>query len=189
MQVLVDTLLSKIQKYNPGMSEAQLKTRRYGLEALLGELSKALIYLLVFAFFSLGGYFLLSTLIFCTIRLATGGYHAKSYFRCLIATFIIFAAILFAGQYFEPSILEKSIMLALSLIITVLFAPVQHKNTTRKNIARAGRFKLISILLVVFWSGVTYFLHGAWSVTAVFTILAEAVMQPLGRLFNPVEAQ
>jgi len=95
MQVLVDTLLSKIKKYNPEMNEAQLKTRKYGLEVLLGELSKALIYLLIFALFSLAGHFLLSTIIFCTIRLVTGGYHAKSYLSCLVVTFIIFAAIIF----------------------------------------------------------------------------------------------
>lgn len=187
MQVLVDTLLSKIKKYNPEMNEAQLKTRKYGLEVLLGELSKTLIYLLIFALFSLAGYFLLSTLIFCTIRLVTGGYHAKSYLSCLIVTFIVFAAIIFPSQYIELTIVEQSIILALSLIITILFAPVKHKNTTRKNMARAGHFKFISILLVVFWSGVTYFLHGAWSTTAVFTIFAEAVMQPLGKLFNPIE--
>lgn len=187
MQVLVDMLLSRIGKYNPGMSEAQLKTRKYGLEVLLGELSKALIYLLVFSLFSLTGHYLLSMLIFCTIRTSTGGYHARSYLGCFIITFIMFSAILFAGKYFEPSIAVKSIMLALSLIITILFAPVMHKNVTRKNKERADHFKLMSILLVVSWSGVTYFLRGAWSATAVFTILAEAIMQPLGKLLNPME--
>jgi len=186
MQIIVDTLLAKIKKYNPGMNEAQLKTRKYGLEVLIGELSKMLIYLIVFSLFSLAGYFLLATLIFGTIRLATGGYHAKSYISCLIVTFIIFAAIIFTGQYIEPTILEKSIMLVLSLVITILFAPVKHKNTTRKNMAKAGNFKIKSILFVLFWSGVTYFLKGAWSVTAVFTIFAEALMQPLGKLFNPM---
>jgi len=187
MQAIVNMLLSKVKKYNPDMNEAQIKTRKYGLEILIGELSKTLIYLFVFSLFSLAGYFLLAALIFCTIRLATGGLHARSYLSCLIVTFIIFAVILFAGQYFELSIVEKSIMLVLSLASTILFAPVKHMNTAHKNLAKAGQFKLISILFVIFWSLATYLLKGAWSNTAVFAIFTEAIMQPLGKLFNPTE--
>lgn len=187
MQTIVNALLSKIRQYNPELDDAQINSRRYGLEVLLNELSKVLIYLLIFSLFSLAGYYLLSTVIFSTIRLHTGGYHSKSYLGCLIITFIMFAVIIFSGQYIDLTIAERSILLGVSLIITIIFAPVRHKNVTRKNLAKARSFKLKSVLFVVFWGGFTYLLDGAWGATAVITIFIEAIMQPLGRQLNPIE--
>lgn len=185
MQIIVNALLSKIREYNPELNEAQINSRRFGLESLINEMSKALLYLLIFTVFSLAGYYLLSLLIYSTIRLATGGYHAKSYLGCLIVSFIVFIVTVFSGQYIDLTIMERSIILAVSLIITIIFAPVKHKNTTRKNIAKARSFKLLSVVLVVFWGGFTYLLQGALGVTAVITIFIEAIMQPLGSKFNP----
>lgn len=186
MQIVVNALLSKIREHNPELNEAQLKTRRYGLEVCVNELVKMLIYLTVFTIFSLGGYFLLSMFIYSTIRILTGGYHAGSFWGCFVISFIGFAAVILGGQYIELLWFEKAVLLLISLSITLIYAPVFHKNTPRKNLAKKGKYKLISVLLVTFWSGLACLLPGVWSTTAIFSIFLEAVMQPLGKKLNPV---
>jgi accessory gene regulator B len=186
MQIVVNALLSRIREYNPELNEAQIRSRKFGLEVFVNELSKTLIYLLIFALFSLAGYYLMSVLIYCTIRIVSGGYHAKSYWGCLIVSFIGFAVPVFCSQYIVLEWYEKSVLLMASIVITMAFAPVNHKNTPKKNLPNAGKFKMLSIVMVAFWSILTFLLPGAWSTTAVFTIFVEAVMQPLGKLFNPI---
>ena len=185
MQIIVNALLSKIKEYNPELNEAQINSRRFGLETLVNELSKALIYLIIAAIFSLTGYYLLSLFIYSTLRLATGGYHAKSYIGCLVSSFIVFAAAIFAGQYVEMTVWMQAAALIAAFVITLIFAPVKHKNTTRKNLANLKRYRLLSLVLVLGWSVIALLLPGAWGITAVVTILIEALMQPLGKLFNP----
>ncbi len=186
MQAVVNVLLSKIKEHNPELNEAQIRSRRFGLEVLLNELSKSLIYLFVFAIFSLAGYYLVSMIVYCTIRMLTGGYHAGSYWGCLLISFIGFAVPVFCGQLIEMDWIVKSAFLLASLIITMVFAPVTHKNTPKRNLSNARKFKGLSIAVMALWSSLSFLLPGAWSVTVVFVIFVEAVMQPLGKRFNPV---
>jgi accessory gene regulator B len=186
MQIVVNALLSRIREHNPELNEAQIRSRKFGLEVFVNELSKILIYLIIFTVFLLTGYFLLSLLIYCTIRSVSGGYHARSYWGCLIISFIGFAIPVFCSQFVILEWYEKSVLLLVSTVITMVFAPVNHKNTPKKNQPNAGKFKVLSIVIVIFWSMFTFLLPGAWSVTAVFTIFIEAIMQLLGKRFNPV---
>lgn len=186
MQIVVNALLSKIREHNPELNEAQLLTRKYGLEVFVNEIAKFLAYLFIFSLFSLTWYFLLSMLVYCTIRVISGGYHAGSFWGCLVISFIGFAIPVFSGQFIQLAWYEKAVLLLASLAITMIFAPVNHKNTPKRNLSNAGKFKVWSVFLVAFWGGIAYLLPGVWSVTAVFTIFIEAIMQLLGKRFNPV---
>lgn len=186
MQIVVNALLSRIKEHNPELNEAQLLTRKYGLEVFLSELSKFVTYLLIFSLISLTWYFLLSMLIYCTIRIVSGGYHAGSFWGCFVISFIGFAIPVISGQYVQLDWVEKFILIIVSLVITLVFAPVIHKNTPKRNLSNAGKFKILSIVLVTLWGGLAFLLPGAWSVTAVFTIFMEGIMQLIGKRFNPV---
>ncbi len=186
MQIVINTLLSKIKKYNPELNEAQISSRKFGLEILINELSKVIIYLIIFSIISQTGYYLLSLCIYSSIRLATGGYHAKSYLGCLIVSFIIFSAAVLSGRYITLIMPIKAALLLVSLNITAIYAPVEHKNITQKNRRRRKTFKWLSLLLVIFWSCFSFLLPGGWGVTAIATIFFEALMQPVGKWFNPV---
>jgi accessory gene regulator B len=186
MQAVVNMLLSKIKEHNPDLNDAQLRSRRYGIEVFLNELSKTIIFVVLFAAFSLVGYFLMGMLIYCTLRTITGGYHAGSYWACLAVSLAGFAVPIFSAQYIDPGSTGKTLILLAALIITIAIAPVSHKNTPKKTLPNKQKFRILSIVLVIFWSVTTYWLPGAWSVTAVFIILTEAIMQILGKLFNPV---
>lgn len=186
MEIVVNALLSKIKEHNPELNEAQLRSRRFGLEVFLNELSKTLVFLFVFSLFSLMKYFLMAMLIYCTLRVVTGGYHAGSYWGCLVVSFIGFAIPVFGGQYIDPGLIVKSVLVLASLIITIAIAPVNHKNTPKRALLNRKKFRIWSIMLIALWCGVTYLLPDVWSVTAAFTILTEAAMQIIGKLFNPV---
>ena len=185
MQIVVDALLSGIKAHNPDLNEAQLRTRRYGLEVFVNEFVKTLAYLLIFSLFSLTGYYLAALLIYCSIRVVSGGYHAGSFWKCMAISLICFAAPIFMGQYINPGLEWKIIILAASMLITAVLAPVNHKNTPKRNLAYKRKYKTISILMVAFWSGFALLAPGAWSSTAVFTIFAEAIMQLMGKFLNP----
>jgi accessory gene regulator B len=152
---------------------------------MISELSKALIFLALFAMFSLAGHYLLSLLVYVTARAVTGGYHAKTYWGCFFATLAIFLLSVFSGRVLEITFLERSLLLLAALFLTLVFAPVRHKNTRAVNVAKRDRFKLLSIALIAFWGGVSCLLPDSLGVTAAVTVFLEALMQPVGVLFNP----
>jgi accessory gene regulator B len=186
MEWLVNVLLSKIKKYNPEMSEAQLKTRKFGLECLLSDLSKFIFYLIIFSMFNLMLYYLISALVYSSIRSVTGGYHANSYLACFFVSFAVFVAAILAGRFVELSFIMQIILLCASLLLDIIFAPVEHPNKSARSEARRRKFKKISIVLICFLGAVSLILPYNYAICAEASIFLAAVMQPMGLLLNPV---
>jgi accessory gene regulator B len=179
-------LLEQVKKYNPELNEEQLKTRKFGIETIVNELSKIIIYLVIFSLFSLTLNYLLSLIVYSSIRSVSGGYHARSYWGCLVTSFVTFAVTVFLGKYLFLSISARVLLIAAALIITIIFAPVSHMNTPKKSRTKPGRFKVWSVVLVLFWASFVFLLPDMWSITITITIFVEALMQPLGKLLNPL---
>lgn len=187
MQWIVNKLLDKIKKYNPELNEAQLKTRKYGLEAMLSDLSKFLIYLVIFSIFNLTGYFLISSLVYTTIRAVTGGYHAKNYWQCLVLSFLLFAAVIDIGRNIPMDFVARVIVLAASLCLNLIFAPVEHPNKPVKDSSKRTKYKIISSILIGIWCIICLMLPDRWANTVAASIALAAIMQPVGKVLNPAK--
>lgn len=166
------------------MTEAQLRTRRYGLESLITEFSKSIFYLILFTVFGFTVPYLISYFTFAIIRGFSGGFHANSYWGCFIISLTGFIAIIFTGYYIEIPNYVILILLFISVCIDLLIAPVSHPNKPNKDILKHRKFKIISGLLMTVLGGAAFLLPGQYKVTVIASILLVAVMQVFGRLLN-----
>lgn len=184
MKLIVDLLLDNIKKYNPGMTEAQLRTRRFGLESLLYELSKTIIYIILFSILGHTAPYLVSFLVYGSIRSFSGGYHANSYWSCFFVSLIGFIFTIGSGLYLEISNIACVILLVVSALIDLVLAPVPHPNKPNMDPVKRKRFKLISFIVMLVFGGIAFILPYQYKITVVASILLAAIMQPLGLWLN-----
>ncbi|MDK2811592.1 MAG: accessory regulator [Petroclostridium sp.] len=180
MEKLAQILTNAIQRENPGLTELQVKTIKFGLECLLGEFSKLLMYFIIFSIFSLTQHFFIAVIFFCTLRIIAGGYHEETYWRCFFTSFLIFTAIISIGTQIPLSIYIKASMLLISIILAWIYAPVDHPNKPIVSVDRRKRFKYLSVGAVVLMGGVSLLLPSLYSGTAVAAIFFESISLPIG---------
>jgi len=184
MKRIVDLLLDNIKKYNPGMTEAQLRTRRFGLESLLYELTKMIMYLILFSILGHTVPYLVSLLVLGSIRTFSGGYHANSFWGCFFVSLTGFIFTIGSGLYLEISDIACVVILALSAATDLVFAPVPHPNKPNKDPVKKKRFKLISFIIILVFGGIAFILPNQYKITVVTTILLVAIWQLMGLWLN-----
>ena len=184
MKLIVDPLLDNIKKYDPEMTEAQLRTRRFGLESLVTELSKTLIYLILFSVLGVTLPFLVSFLVYGSIRAFTGGYHSNSYWGCFFVSLAGFMVTIGAGYYSNISNAACLTMLVISLVVNIVFAPVSHPNKPNKDPAKRKRFKIISSIIILVFGSAAFLMPSQYRITVIASISLAALMQLLGLWLN-----
>ncbi|MDK2800774.1 MAG: accessory regulator [Clostridiales bacterium] len=182
MQKVAQIITKAIQRENVNLTELQVKTIQFGLECLLGELFKIIIYLMIFSMFSLTQYFIITMFFFSTLRLIAGGYHAKTYWGCFFVTLLIFGAVVGIGVQFPLPLYVRVLTILVSLILVWIYAPLDHPNKPIISEVRRKRFKYLSVMLAVLLSGVSFFLPSLQSGTAVVAILFESISLPVGKI-------
>ncbi len=173
-----------IQKENPNLRELQLKTIKFGLESLLGQILKIFIYLAIFGAFSLTKDYIITALFFCSLRLLAGGYHAETYWGCFTVTLIMFVGAIAVGIQLPLNILTKIILIFISVLLMMFYAPVDHPNKPIISTKRRQRFKILSIIGVIVLGGISFLLPAHLGTTAVVAILFEAITLPIGKYTN-----
>lgn len=182
MEKIAEKLAIAIQKNNTSISKEQYETIKFGLECLLNETVKTLVYMAIFSIFSLTGHFLVAFVFFSLMRSFAGGYHEESFTRCFIVTFLILTAAIVAGsQLYIPLEVRISLM-AVSVISAAVFAPVDHPNKPILSMKRRRRFKYLSIVIFIVLSGVTFLLEEKLATTAAIVMLSEAISLPVGQI-------
>jgi accessory gene regulator B len=185
--MLTQKLLNKIQDNDASLSESQLRIIKFGLECLFSEFSKFIVYLIIFWAMSLLELYLSSVIVYCTIRAASGGYHAKSYYGCFVISFVIFLSCVMAGKYL---LLDNNIKIALliaSIALNCYFAPVDHPNKPIKSATRRKKLKLISIGIASFWGLISFLFQSDISTTIMISVFLAAIMLPVGLITNSIE--
>ncbi len=127
----------------------------YGWSLLISQVAISILMLLMGA---MAGEFLGSLVFmvfFIALRIFAGGYHASSYGSCFILSLSFYVVALIAHkligvEFVTPAIL---ISLAVSVLITFLFAPVDHPNK-RQTEEKKRRFRRISRLTVTVMLGI-----------------------------------
>lgn len=116
-------------------------------------------------------------IIFAMLRSICGGYHAKTYLKCkTIYSFTTFI-VLFAFKYVPDDKVTAChyCFLALSIIITIIYAPVENENKPL-TLAQKKHFRIFSIVAVVLLALISCVLKmiamGSYSVLIDTTLLA-----------------
>lgn len=180
MEKLAERIKDAICKDNPGYTEEQAETIKFGLECVLNETSKTLIYLIFFSILSLTGYYLVALVFFWIARAFAGGFHANTYTECFIITFIIISIGIFTGSQVGLSVWVRITLLLISIILAFVYAPIDHPNKPIVSIKRRARLKYMSIVTFILLSATTFAFEEHYAATAAITLFMEAISLPIG---------
>lgn len=129
------------------MTSEEREICRYGYEIVLSSIAG---YLLVIGIAAVTGSLmecLVYLVVFVTMRLHCGGYHANTYQRCFLSMGCVFAVYLLILNWVQQiGIPVMAGMLLVSAAAVLLWAPVENKNKPLSK-AEKKRERIISILL------------------------------------------
>lgn len=180
MEKLAQNLTNFIQQNNPNLSGLQIKKIKFGLECFIGELTKFIMYFVLFSMFSLTKYFLIAALFFCVLRTLAGGFHEETYWRCFFTSLLIFTTIVFIGVSITLSFSIRFVLIALIMILIWIYAPVDHPNKPIISSIRRKRFKYLSLIVTALFIGISFLLPQEYATVTTLALLAEAISLPIG---------
>lgn len=173
------------------LDEAKRPIYVYGIELTLSTASSIASILIISAFLSMFSSAVIFLFFFCSLRLVSGGYHAKTYGRCFILTngvyFSTVGCVFLAERVLPHTALPLvgAVLLLFSVITIFVLAPVknEHHPLSPKRYIRNRR--LACILSVTFLlSAVIALRFGKehYFVLISFTLAAVAVMMIIPKL-------
>ncbi|MBV7273886.1 accessory gene regulator B family protein [Clostridium sp. PL3] len=177
----ISCLVKEISKTNSQFSDLELKKMEYGLTCLWDEITKLIPYFIIFWLFSVQGYYIVTLIFFCPIRLFTGGYHAKTYWGCFFISFVIFSLIIVIGKYisFNTTILIAALII--SFILVCIYSPVDNINKRIKSKETRMKLKRFSIIITFCLSLLCYFIPCRFLPTAALSIISATMLMIIGK--------
>lgn len=130
----------------------ELEQIQYALTTILNETFKIIILVILFTVFGNLNYLLFSMIILLSIRLFSGGLHAKTLLGCLIWTilfFILTSIIAPVLPRFSPSIYY--ILSLLSAVVILIQTPYPNLKRPIKKKKRKQYLKILAISFSTFW--------------------------------------
>ena len=175
---MIDRLAARIsyQMYKSKLyTHEQIRQIQYGLQSVMSEGVKLFFIGLLLYFSGYLWYGIFAILVFGSVRIWAGGYHADSYFKCFIVSMGIIYATVFMGLYIQNDIffLIEGIFV---FIIIYIFAPADHRNQPIISSKRRKKIKRIAIAMTTFWVIVLYFISSPWKYIGMHSILFEAMI-------------
>lgn len=158
-----------------GIIKEELKrVYTYGIELLLSFFISVLLILIVGTLMHRFVETLIFLFLFVSIRQMTGGYHAKTYFRCQIVTVGTFLLILLASYHLHPNITLHIILLVSGGVFILLFGPIENKHKPLSPATKAKNKKLgaASFVLASGLSMILIYWKPLYADTAFFTLLS-----------------
>jgi accessory gene regulator B len=184
MSELINNLVKNISKANPQFSALELRKMEYGLTCLLDEFTKLIPYFIIFWFFSLQKYYIVSLMFFCPIRLFAGGYHSKTYWGCFFISFLVFSSIIIAGKYISFNTIILMSLIFVSFILICIYSPVDNINKRIKSKEYRMKLKYFSIIITFSLSILCYLLPHRFLPTAALSIISAAMLMMIGKIDN-----
>ncbi len=132
---------------NKIITEEKIPVCQYGFEIIISTLMGVLIIVIIGIILNefLGA--LLFYFLFIIVRMFTGGYHAKTHFKCKLTLSICCFSVLALSKYY---IYYKKIYIFLLVsyfIVVCLFAPIEHINAPLND--NKVRNRIISIIMAI----------------------------------------
>lgn len=158
-----------------GIIKEELKrVYTYGIELLLSFFISVSLILIVGTLTHRFVETLIFLFLFVSIRQMTGGYHAKTYFRCQIVTVGTFLLILLASYHLHPNITLHIILLVSGGVFILLFGPIENKHKPLSPAIKAKNKKLgaASFVLASGLSMILIYWKPRYADTAFFTLLS-----------------
>jgi len=121
------------------------------LKGFLSDFSKALIFFIPFYLLGLHKEFLWGIFFLVLFRIFSGGLHCRTYWGCLILSFVIFSSGILAGITFFFNPVSKNIITIICGIIVFWCSPVVSKTRPKPTKKGIRTSKIYSTLVVAFF--------------------------------------
>jgi len=180
MSKIAKWLTKHIKNNVSGLSELQLIKIEFGLECLLSEASKIIIYALLFYFLSLIKEFMTALIFFSLVRAFAGGYHEETYWRCFITSLFFLGLCVFLGISINITIYAKIAIIVFSIIAAYILSPIDHPNKPIISKHRRKVLKHLSIVMIIILGLIGINLSVVYSNIALLAILMEVISLVLG---------
>lgn len=155
---------------------------RYGIECIVSEISKLIIYFIIFSLFSLTKEFIIAALFFIIFRIYSGGFHQDTYFKCFITSFLLLLIIIKLPDLIYFTLTTKIILLAITYILTFIYSPVDHPNKRIKSIEQRKKIKNFSIIILIILSIVSLILSPSLSNISISALFIQSITLPIGKI-------
>ena len=157
IEKICDIILKKMKKEMPDITEEKEEAILYGLQLLMGEAPKMILLFaisfvlgfgleMIFAYFSIMPY-----------RTASGGFHLHTHLGCILGSIIFYYGNVILSRFLVLGVLEKHILVALSLIFGILmvsmYAPADTENVPIISKKERKTKKILSYITLVITLG------------------------------------
>lgn len=132
---------------------------KYGMEISISSILGIVLITSLGIVFQKVMFALIYTIMFMTLRQITGGYHAKTYFKCNLTMCLSFCTTIILSFLLKSIFCSGTfiIHLLLSIAITIVFCPVANENKPIKPESK-NKFKIFAVILSVFFSLIGYYI-------------------------------
>ena len=139
-------------------SSEELEQIQYSLITILNEIFKIITLIILFKSIGKLNYLLFSMIILLSIRLFSGGIHAKTLFSCLMWTTLLFTL----TSVIAPLIPELSpciyyLLSLLNLTVIIIQAPYPNSKRPIKKKKRKLYLKILAVSFSIFWTYILLF--------------------------------
>lgn len=133
------------------LSEHTIECMEYAMLALENEISKLLMFALVFMMLGLLKQFLLSYTVFVSVRIFAGGIHCKTYWRCAVVSMVMFIVCVFGANLCSDFGKLLFVISLLSIVCPLVLSPMTPSFRIIKTDNHKRLLKILAILLSLGW--------------------------------------
>ena len=132
IEKICDIILKKMKKEMPDITEEQGEAILYGLQLLMGEAPKMFLLFAISFVFGFGLEMIFAYFAIMPYRTASGGFHLHTHLGCILGSIIFYYGNVILSRFLVLGVLEKYILVALSLVFGILmvsmYAPADTEN-------------------------------------------------------------
>ena len=145
-------LTNRIRKEIPEVDDERAEIIMYGLQNIIGELSKGVIILLIAYILGIFKLTLMAVLIIAPYRCFSGGVHMKTHIGCIIYTLLLYSGSALLGKYVVLTGVTKyviaSVVWIFCMIMIKLYAPADTENVPILRKKERRQKKIISYIIL-----------------------------------------
>ncbi len=168
----VSEIIAMYYRNNQLLPSDTIDCMEYTLKALINELTKVLMYVVVFAFFGVLSNFLLAYVAFVTVRLFAGGIHCKTYWGCALVSFLMLGSCVGVGVVAPEQQQTIFVVSLISIVVPVLLAPVTPSFRVIKTDKHKMLLRAVAAIVSLIWVMSAHLMikNAVLSVTVLFTV-------------------
>lgn len=151
-----DKFVSYIKKYKTAISSDDEEILRYGIQIYYFNISKLLILSSASIVIGIFAEACISFVLITVLKRFSYGFHADTFWTCLIISFInIFGIVYLSGLEFN--IISKIALAFISIILFTLYAPADTEERPLVNSKRRATLKIQAILIAALYLALSFF--------------------------------